>query len=492
MSAFFKRMGAVLGRVWVWSLLLALSCAALVWFLGPLLAVDDYRIWQGTTARLLTISIVFLLWGLVIALTDTGSATRRQRPPREQPLKWVEDERRQVSVRFKNAVHLLKTSSHYGVHNARWRHDLPWYLLIGEPGSGKTQLLAAAGLPLALDPAQGRPMGSSTHCEWYFAAAGILVDTPGRYLTQPDSSVDAAGWATLLNLLRWRRRVRPLNGVVVTLSVDTLLSINEYDLDHHARRVHSRLQEIQQTLHVDVPIYLVLTQADRLSGFAEFFDLPHAESADSLLGQHLDAHVEDTDTTQVRRAVERLLQRLNSELIGRLHQERNVERRGQMLGFPQQVARIGERVNLFAEMAFSSHRYQPINGLRGIFLTCADGRHPRFVQGLFSQAIFAEADLAGLQAEERQRIRWRQGLQAMAVALVIGGVGGLWWHSYAVNHQRLAQLAALVALPPLGSQASDDSTALLRCWMRGWRRPGFFPGWQMCAWSSTLGCIRAS
>jgi len=152
---------------------------------------------------------------------------------------------------------------------------------------------------------------------------------------------------------------------------------------------------------------------------------------------------------------------LNSELIGRLHQERNVERRGLMLGFPQQVARIGERVNLFAEMAFSSHRYQPINGLRGIFLTCADGRHPRFVQGLFSQAIFAEADLAGLQAEERQRIRWRQGLQAMAVALVIGGVGGLWWHSYAVNHQRLAQLAALVALPPLGSQASDDSTALL-------------------------------
>ncbi|MBK3478588.1 type VI secretion system membrane subunit TssM [Pseudomonas sp. MF6751] len=461
MSAFFKRMGAVLGRVWVWSLLLALSCAALVWFLGPLLAVDDYRIWQGTTARLLTISIVFLLWGLVIALTDTGSATRRQRPPRQQPLKWVEDERRQVSARFKNAVHLLKTSSHYGVHNARWRDDLPWYLLIGEQGSGKTQLLAAAGLPLALDPAQSRPMGSSVHCDWYFAATGVLVDTPGRYLTQPDSLVDAAGWATLLNLLRWRRRVRPLNGVVVTLSVDTLLSINEYDLDHHARRVHSRLQEIQQTLHVDVPIYLVLTQADRLSGFAEFFDLPHAESADSLLGQHLDAHVEDTDTTQVRRAVERLLERLNSELIGRLHQERNVERRGQMLGFPQQVARIGERVNLFAEMAFSSHRYQPINGLRGIFLTCADGRHPRFVQGLFSQAIFAEADLAGLQAEERQRIRWRQGLQAMAVALVIGGVGGLWWHSYAVNHQRLAQLAALVALPPLGSQASDDSTALL-------------------------------
>ena len=122
--------------------------------------------------------------------------------------------------------------------------------MIGEPGSGKTQLLAAAGLPLALDHGQARPTGTSAHCDWYFGDEGVLVDTPGRYLTQPDRSVDAAGWATLLQLLRRRRRVRPLSGVVVTLSADTLASATEYDLDHHARRVHSRLQEIQQTLHV--------------------------------------------------------------------------------------------------------------------------------------------------------------------------------------------------------------------------------------------------
>ncbi|NNA48782.1 type VI secretion system membrane subunit TssM [Pseudomonas lactis] len=464
MIAFFKGMGTVLGRIWVWSLLLVLSCAAMVWFLGPLLAVDDHRIWAGATARLVTISSVFLLWGLAMVFAGPGFAAWRQRPEREarqQPMTGVEDERRHLRSRFKKAVHLLKTSRHYGERNARWRHELPWYLLIGEPGSGKTQLLAAAGLPLALDHAQARPIGSSAHCDWYFGDEGVLIDTPGRYLTQPDRSVDAAGWATLLQLLRRRRRVRPLSGVVVTLSADTLASATEYDLDHHARRVHSRLQEIQQTLHVDVPIYLVLTHADQLPGFAEYFDSPLGESADSVLGQHLHACAEGTDTTQVRQAVERLLQRLNSELIGRLHQERNVERRGQMLEFPQQAARMGERVSLFVDMAFCAHRYQPINGLRGFFLTCADGRHPRFVQGLFSQVIFAEADLAGLQAQEQQRLRWRQGAQAMAAALVIGGVGGLWGHSYSVNHQRLAQLAALTSHPPLALAAGDESTALL-------------------------------
>lgn len=464
MSALFKGVGAVLGRIWVWSLLLVLCCAVLVWFWGPLLAVDDQRIWQGASARLITISVVFVLWGLVMVFVGGGRVTWRPRlkgKRRRQASEWVENERRDLCARFKEAVHLLKTSRRYGECNARWRHELPWYLLIGEPGSGKTQLLAAAGLQLPLDQADAPSMGSSSHCNWYFADEGVLVDTPGRYLAQPDSSVDAAGWATLLNLLRWRRRVCPLNGVVIAVSVDTLLNTNEYDLDHHARRAQSRLQEIQQTLHVDVPIYLVLTQADRLPGFAEFFDSPHGEAAVSVLGQQLDVGSGGTGVVRVREAVERLLQGLNGELIVRLHQERDVERRGRILEFPQQAARLGERVSLFVEMAFSAHRYQPINGLRGLFLTCADDGHVRFVQGLFSQVIFAEADLGGLQAQEQRRLRQRQGLQAMAVALVIGGVGGLWMHSYCINHQRLAQLATLAIHAPPAVGGSDQAPALL-------------------------------
>ena len=72
-----------------------------------------------------------------------------------------------------------------------------------------------------------------------------------------------------------------------------------------------------------------------------------------------------TDITQVREAFEALLQRLGAELIPRLHQERNIERRGLMLDFPRQAAQIGERLCLFVESAFSSHRFQRINGLRG-------------------------------------------------------------------------------------------------------------------------------
>ena len=53
MKTFFGKLGAVLRRTWVWSLLLVLLLAVVVWFVGPLLAVDDYRFWESSTARLL-------------------------------------------------------------------------------------------------------------------------------------------------------------------------------------------------------------------------------------------------------------------------------------------------------------------------------------------------------------------------------------------------------------------------------------------------------
>ncbi|WP_426108010.1 type VI secretion system membrane subunit TssM [Pseudomonas sp. TWR1-1-4] len=461
MNAFFKGVGTVLRKSWVHSLLLVLSSALLVWFFGPLLAVDDYRFWQSPTSRLLTISGFLLLWGLAMVVVGARRTVWLNQPAeheRHQRQALINDEIRQVRERFKEALQALKTSRRYGERSERWREELPWYLLIGEQGSGKTSLLAASGLPSALDSPETAPQGATSWCEWYFAEEAVLVEAAGRYLGQPDSSVDEAGWSTLLDMLKRRRRSRPLNGVVVTLSVDTLSSSNEHDLERHARHVRTRLQDIQQTLHVDVPVYLVLTQSDRLAGFSEFFDAQQGDDAEQVLGGYL-----GTDLVQVRAVFESLLQRLGGELIPRLHHERNVERRGRMLDFPRQVARIGDCLCLFIEAAFSVNRYQPINALRGFYLTCAktvDVR-PHFVQGLFKRVIFAEADLAGLLDPERQRIRRRHGLMALAATVVIGAVGGVWAHSYAFNHQRLVQLRGLINTQPALPRGADESHALL-------------------------------
>ena len=481
MKKFFKKVGAFLRQTWVWTLLLVLFVALLVWFVGPLLAVDDYKFWESATSRLLTISVLFLIWGLTMVFVSWRAGIRKKaveetedgqdRIRREE---LIDEEQKELKERFKDALKTLKTSSLYRGRSERWRNDLPWYLLIGPQASGKTSLLDFSGLEFPInkiDRKLTRDTLGTRHCDWYFADHGVLIDTAGRYLTQPDAEVDGSAWTTLLELLRKRRRGRPLNGVLVTIPVETLTGGSEQDIETLARQVRARLQDVYQKLHVDVPVYLVLSKADKLLGFDEFFDQLTREESDQVLGTSFRKDQVGTDVTVLRNEFEELLRRLNSQVIMRMHSERDTQRRGRILDFPHQMGQIGERLCLLVDMAFTGNRYQRATQLRGFYLTSAphltqemdsttagigaslgmsagvlptlrSGRS-RFIHHLLSRVIFPEADLAGLDKRERSRIHWGQR------ALYVGALGALvlfgmlWAGGFSANYERLENLRNL-------------------------------------------------
>ena len=481
MKKFFKKVGAFLRQTWVWTLLLVLFVALLVWFVGPLLAVDDYKFWESPTSRLLTIAVLFLIWGLTMVFVSWRAGIRKKAieetedgQDRIRRDDLIEEEQKELKERFKDALKTLKTSSLYRGRSERWRSDLPWYLLIGPQASGKTSLLDFSGLEFPInkiDRKLTRDTHGTRHCDWYFADHGVLIDTAGRYLTQPDPEVDGSAWTTLLELLRKRRRGRPLNGVLVTIPVETLTGGNEQDIETLARQVRARLQDVYQKLHVDVPVYLVLSKADKLLGFDEFFDQLTREESDQVLGTSFRKDQVGTDVAVLRNEFEELLRRLNSQVIMRMHSERDTQRRGRILDFPHQMGQIGERLCLFVDMAFTGNRYQRATQLRGFYLTSAphltqemdattagigaslgmnagvlptlrSGRS-RFIHHLLSRVIFPEADLAGLDKRERSRIHWGQRALYVGALGALALFGMLWAGGFSANYERLENLRNL-------------------------------------------------
>lgn len=472
MKTFFKKCSTLLTRTWVWTLLLVLLTVLLVWFGGPLLAVNDYKFWASASARLLSISILFLSWGLFMVYASWRVTMRKKQGERSegnqtllQRQASIDEAERTLRARFKDALRTLNTSSLYRGRSERWRKELPWYLVIGPQGSGKTSLLDFSGLEFPINKVErklSRDASATEHCDWYFADNGALVDTSGRYTSQDDVQIDGGAWKTLLKLLRSRRRTRPLNGVLVTVPIPSLQSGDREGMIALGRTLRNRLQEIHQQLHADVPVYLILTKTDKVSGFEAFFDQLSREESEQVLGASFGNGQKGTDVAVLNQEFEELLARLNAQVIMRIHQERDAERRGLILDFPLQLGLIGKNLGILVDAAFTGNRYQRASTLRGFYLTSAPhfDRHAekaddgmalplmytgraRFIYNLMTRVIFPEAELAELDKREARRINWAQRAMYASALACMGVFGMVWATSFSANDSNLEQLKDL-------------------------------------------------
>ena len=100
----------------------------------------------------------------------------------------------------------------------------------------------------------------------------MLIDTAGRYTTQDsDAKSDKESWFSFLDLLKKNRPRQPINGVMVAISLEDLLTLPRQELAAHADAIRARLLELHERLKVDFPVYALFTKADLVAGFIEYF-----------------------------------------------------------------------------------------------------------------------------------------------------------------------------------------------------------------------------
>jgi type VI secretion system protein ImpL len=225
------------------------------------------------------------------ARVDTQLERARAAQLREGPVsaRALED----LQERLRELTRALRRSQ----RASRWSdsplYALPWYLVLGPSGAGKTTALETSGSNL-------RPVGevasSSTDsyaapgCQPWLSDRGVLLDTPGRFIGAAD-----AEWSALLGELRRIRRRGPLDGIVLVYSVAELIADRPEQLEEKARRLRLRLEDLSAELGSVLPVYLLLTKVDALGGFGEFLaDLPDGVR-DHVWGATLDlaAHAAD-------------------------------------------------------------------------------------------------------------------------------------------------------------------------------------------------------
>jgi type VI secretion system protein ImpL len=488
-------------RRWFVALIGLLLVAIFIWYAGPYFAFASYRPLETEYARLVAIALVVACWvvsGVIKWLRANhasdklvGAVLSQTHREKEQP----SAEAAKLRERFEEAVAALKQQRRSGSS----LYDLPWYVFIGAPGSGKTTALINSGLRFPLEQRVGkgavRGVGGTRNCDWWFTNEAVFLDTAGRYTTQDsDAGADSEGWREFLELLGKYRKRRPLNGVVLTISAQDLMTQGDADREAHVEAASRRLNELTQQLHIQLPVYLMVTKCDMVAGFTEYFDDLTQEGRAQVWG--VTFPYEKTLNGEAPNAFgpefDALMARLNTRLFARLEEERGGRRRATVFAFPQQMAALRDLLTQFVSDIFSSTHVDRQILLRGVYFTSgtqdgtqidrllgAIGRRfgvapeavapptgrgkAYFVERLLKNVVIGESGLAGVNRRlELKKAAWQLGAYAAIALVVVFGLIAL-SVSFARNRAYVAQVASDVATlrrVPRSAAAASLETSL--------------------------------
>jgi type VI secretion system protein ImpL len=379
---------------------------------------------------------------------------------------------------FMRAVSALKTSKLGGKRPAEALYALPWYMIIGPPGSGKSTALRNSGLRFPYLSKNGggvQGVGGTRNCQWWMTNDAVILDTAGRYTTEES---DHDEWIAFLEMLKRNRTKAPVNGVLAAIAITDLADVGAERVVAQAREIRARIDEVMNKLEMVVPVYVLFTKCDLLPGFVETFgDLgnnersqiwgftfPVANKVRDPLGAFQE-HFQELASVVERRA------------LRRMSEERSVEAREKIFEFPQYFEPMRDALAMFVGELFAENIYNESPIMRGCYFTSgtqegrpidrimnamaeAFGVQPRmhmsygqqhveaksyFLGQLFTKVIFPDKYLAGRSATRVRKSKLAAHGVGAGLIATAGGLAVLPVMSFQNNRELLEETEDAVA-----------------------------------------------
>lgn len=276
-------------------------------------------------------------------------------------------EHTEIQNKWKEAVEALKRSHLKKQGNPLY--VLPWYMILGESGSGKTTALNSAKLSSPfIEVTKTSGISGTKNCDWWFFEQAIILDTAGRYAIPVDEGRDKEEWQKFLNLLVKYRKKEPLNGLIVAVSADKLLANSPEVLEEDGRNIGRRIDELMRVLGTRFPVYLLVTKCDLIQGMTKFCGSLPEKSLDQPMG-FINQNLSKDVTSFLENAINTIGERLRNLRLLLLHKPESREVDPGLLLFPEEFNNLKKGLETFVRIAFKESPYQETPVLRGIYFS---------------------------------------------------------------------------------------------------------------------------
>ncbi|MGP1254688.1 MAG: type VI secretion protein IcmF/TssM N-terminal domain-containing protein [Kiloniellales bacterium] len=371
-------MAPVSARTWLLGgLLLLIGVAiALLWLVAPTWtwpSGTENRPFADPGLRLL-LTVALLALPLVMVVIGSLLAERRARR-----FAYVLTQQREGSTRASRVELRQQRESRRMYRIARRLREgagragsqRPWILALGPPGAGVTSLCEQNGLA-PMDREERPPRGLES-CAWVMTEDAVLVDVSGTAVAQTsrdDATED--DFATLVRTLPRTLGRDSFSAILLALDCSRLLTASNDELSALARLLRRRLIETAKPHPTRPPVYLVLTQADRLIGFAESFARLNPDERRAAFGWTFDwsgSRTPQPDAAQIERSFAGLIEGLQERQLQVLQAETDSVRRSRSYLFLRTLETLAPRLGDVLATVFRSSRYETLPQLRGYYFT---------------------------------------------------------------------------------------------------------------------------
>ncbi len=465
----------------LWLLVLAwIFLLVWIWWKGPAWTLYEEHWLKPLANRWLATAawgLIALAWLTVRVMKRLQQLERQQKQQREETLDPLSIE---LNAQQRYLDHwLLRLQRHLDSRRYLWQ--LPWYMVIGPAGSGKTALLRE-GFPsdVIYTPEAVRGVEQRLYITPHVGKQAVIFDTDGILCEQPDADVlHRRLWEHWLGWLVQKRARQPLNGLILTLDLPDLLTADKRRREHLVQILRGRLQDVRQHLHCQLPVYVVLTRLDLLHGFAALFRSLDRHDRDAILGVTFTrrAHENDDWRAELNAFWQTWGELLNNALPALMLPSGS---RSSLFSFVRQMQGCREPIaSLLGSLLDGENMDVMLRGVylasslqRGqtddIFMQSAARQYrlggspmaawplvdtvPYFTRNLFPQSLLAEPNLAS-----ESRVWLMQSRRRLSVFSATGGIAALlliagWHHYYNSNWQSgvtvLKQAKAFMDVPP--------------------------------------------
>ncbi len=352
---------------------------------------------------LLAIIVLFIVYILIKKISYTRKLNQERKSLKDDLMIWsslknlvsggkkTNKGKQDLSPNIISIQTIFKSVKNFVKQHCRKGKRSPWFVLIGEPLSGKSELLRSSQLDFArhrddIDVKDNEALHFNVNRD------SVVLDVKGKIFFDHWLGGSSSEWQYICQQIKRYHYETPLSGIVVTIPADALIIDDEALATKKASLIFSELTYLLEELSMNLPCHVVITKCDCIKGFKEYFENTTDTEKSKFFGiQSLD-FASGYSELNFKDKWQSFIENLENVALKSMYLAKDVDfknrsnRNTYIYTFSKAVNDLYENLNIYLKEIFKASDLDETLRLEGVFFTssqtmgvCFDKSYANFV-----------------------------------------------------------------------------------------------------------------